>query len=194
MAIRRLAHEHPRWSALIVSAGLALGAFAFLWFEPHLLFLDRRVHEAPPRAAQATSALGAASGPQAAPGGASDGDRSDQDATVTLASGGFRGLEHGTSGDARVLELADGSRFIRLDDLPTSNGPDLRVIPSDMPVSDDWHGWADGDHVDLGALKGNIGSSNYRIAGSVELDRYRTVVIWCRRFSVGFGVAPLSPA
>jgi Electron transfer DM13 len=29
------------------------------------------------------------------------------------------------------------------------------------------------------------------IPTSVDLGDFRTAVIWCRRFSVGFGVAPL---
>jgi hypothetical protein len=48
--------------------------------------------------------------------------------------------------------------------------------------------------VDLGALKGNLGSSNYEIPSELDLEGFRTAVIWCRRFSVGFGVAPLEPA
>jgi hypothetical protein len=47
--------------------------------------------------------------------------------------------------------------------------------------------------LDLGALKGNLGSSNYEIPANVDLSSFETAVIWCRRFSVGFGVAPLDP-
>jgi len=90
-----------------------------------------------------------------------------------------------------VLEIEDGSRFLRLEGLETSNGPDLRVILTDQPVSDDWHVWDDGEYLDLGALKGNVGSSNYAIPNDLDLAGFETAVIWCRRFSVGFGVAPL---
>jgi hypothetical protein len=110
-----------------------------------------------------------------------------------LASGRFRSLEHGTSGRAELIELADGRRFLRLDDLDTSNGPDLRVYLTDQPLSDDWHVWDDGEVVDLGSLKGNVGSSNYLIPVGVDLPRFQTAVVWCRRFTVGFGVAPLDP-
>jgi electron transfer DM13 len=40
-------------------------------------------------------------------------------------------------------------------------------------------------------LKGNVGSSNYRIDPGVDLSRFETAVVWCRRFTVGFGVAAL---
>jgi len=110
---------------------------------------------------------------------------------VALAQGSFTSLEHTTTGAALVLELEDGTRYLRLQDLETSNGPDLRVILTDQPHSDDWHVWDDGEVVDLGPLKGNIGSSNYEIPTSVDLGDFVTAVIWCRRFSVGFAVAPL---
>jgi hypothetical protein len=112
---------------------------------------------------------------------------------VTLAEGPFSSLEHQTTGTALVVELEDGTRFLRLEGLETSNGPDLRVYLSDQPVSDDWFVYDDGAFVDLGGLKGNLGSSNYQIPSDVDLGDYRTAVIWCRRFSVGFGVAPLDP-
>jgi hypothetical protein len=112
----------------------------------------------------------------------------------TLAEGAFSGLEHGTTGQAVIVELQDGSRFLRLEDLETSNGPDLRVILTDQPLSQDWGVWDDGGYVDLGGLKGNLGSSNYEIPADVDLGDFETAVIWCRRFSVGFGVAPLEPA
>ena len=108
-----------------------------------------------------------------------------------LSSGEFRSLEHATSGLARIVELEDGSRFVRLQDLDTSDGPDLRVYLTDQPVSDDWGVWDDGRYVDLGALKGNVGDSNYRIPGDADLAAFQTVVVWCRRFTVGFGVAPI---
>ena len=113
-------------------------------------------------------------------------------AVLELASGDLRTLEHATTGLVRIVELEDGSRFVRLEDLDTSDGPDLRVYLTDQPLSDDWGVWDDGRHVDLGALKGNVGDSNYRIPEHVDLSEFRTAVIWCRRFTVGFAVAPIS--
>jgi hypothetical protein len=48
--------------------------------------------------------------------------------------------------------------------------------------------------VDLGSIKGNIGDQNYTIGGDLDLAKYRAVSIWCKRFSVNFGAAPLRPA
>ena len=53
-------------------------------------------------------------------------------------------------------------------------------------------GMFDDDFIDLGDLKGNIGSQNYEIPPEVDLDIYDTVVIWCVRFGVAFAAADLA--
>ena len=188
--LRGTIRRHPGRTAMIALALAVVGGFALYWFAPWNLFIDRRVDEALPGAAeQVPAATGPAEGPAAPP--AEQGS----DGPMTLAQGSFASLEHTATGTALVIELEDGSRFLRLDGLETSSGPDLRVILTDQPLSDDWDVWDDGELVDLGPLKGNIGSSNYEIPPSVDLGDFVTAVIWCRRFSVGFGVAPLeSPA
>jgi hypothetical protein len=45
--------------------------------------------------------------------------------------------------------------------------------------------------IDLGTIKGNIGDQNYALGTDLDLSKYRTVSIWCKRFSVNFGAAPL---
>jgi len=51
---------------------------------------------------------------------------------------------------------------------------------------------ANGDFVNLGELKGNLGDQNYEIPAGVDLAEFNTVEIWCERFSVGFGSAVLA--
>ena len=73
-----------------------------------------------------------------------------------------------------------------LTDFETDPGPDLRVyLATDEGAS---------DFADLGALKGNRGDQQYELPASLDLDRYATVLVWCRAFSVGFGQAPLEPS
>jgi hypothetical protein len=184
--LRGTIRRHPGRTAMIALVLAVVGGFALYWFAPWNLIIDRRVDEALPGAPeQVPAATGPAEGPAAPP--AEQGS----DGPMTLAQGSFASLEHTTTGTALVIELEDGRRFLRLDGLETSSGPDLRVILTDQPLSDDWDVWDDGELVDLGPLKGNIGSSNYEIPTSVDLSDFVTAVIWCRRFSVGFGVAPL---
>ena len=155
--------------ALLVVAGL------LVWFQPYKLFLEDTVEEAVPSSAQTDPVTALVE---------------DERPPKTLARGTFRSLEHTTSGRALTLELADGTRYLRLEDLDTSNGPDLRVYLSKVPASDDWYAYGEGS-IDLGALKGNRGSQNYQLPPGLDPSDYRSAVIWCRRFSVGFGVAPL---
>ena len=141
---------------------LALAAFVLVWFEPQKLFIDDTVDEA------ATSSAS------------------------TVAAGRFTSQEHTTTGAASVLQAADGSRVLRLDDLDTSNGPDLRVYLSAADADADWKAFDD-DFVELGRLKGNKGDQNYAIPSGVDVAKYARAVIWCKRFSVPFGVAALQP-
>jgi len=193
MQISAMMRRHPRRTAIAGVVLVALVALGLWWFTPWNLVVDRTVDEALPRVSEPGAGSQATEG-ETAPGGGSATDKDDQETgPATLARGGFSGLEHETAGIALVVELENGSRFLRLEDLETSNGPDLRVILTDQPLSEDWDVWDDGVYVDLGALKGNLGSANYEIPANVDLADFQTAVIWCRRFSVGFGVAPLGP-
>jgi Electron transfer DM13 len=111
-------------------------------------------------------------------------------ATATVAAGPFRSLGHTTAGRAVALELADGRRFLRLEELRTSDGPDMFVYLS-TAVADAQRDTFDDDFLCLGRLKANQGSQNYSIAAGASLDRYRSAVIWCRRFTYAFGAAAL---
>ena len=107
------------------------------------------------------------------------------------ARAAFRSLEHTTTGQAIVTEFPDGRRVVRFEDFETSNGPDLRVYLS-AGSSDAAFGKEYGeDFVELGRLKGNLGNQNYEIPAGTDLAKYRNAVVWCARFSVGFGVATL---
>ena len=170
----------------IVAIAVLIGAAAFYWFGPWHLFIDRRVDEALPGVAIEDIAPSDVAAPvDDAPAPASEPPE-----ITSLATGVFRGLAHRTSGTASIVELADGRRFVRFEDLDTDSGPDLRVYLSEAPADGDASA-IDDAFVDLGALKGNQGNQNYAIPDGVELDDIRSVSVWCRRFSVGFGVAPV---
>ena len=108
---------------------------------------------------------------------------------VLLRFGRFAGVRHGGSGTARVIRLGRGGRVLTLTDFDVARGPDLRVRLAAGPArtEDDV-----GDVVDLGGLKGNVGEQQYEVPARADLDRYSTVIIWCRAFSVLFARAPLT--
>lgn len=187
MRFRRLLRHPLTWGILAIGA-VGLGVALYL-FQPWRLFTTVEVNEAPPAAA-------APSDPVTTP--VEDGTGEPTPAPQepkNLAKGTFVSHEHETEGTARVLELPDGSRVLRIEDLNTSDGPDLRVWLSDQPVKKGQAGWFnldDGRHLELGELKGNRGNANYAIPAGADLDTLKSVTIWCRRFSVSFGAAALS--
>lgn len=160
---------------------LAIAA-ALYWFEPQALVIDDRVDEALPGVEAETENEEAST---------SD-SKGSKPEIATLSRSKFRELAHSASGTARLLKSGDGSLFIRFEDFEVENGPDLRVYLSAAPATAG--SGFDENFVDLGELKGNVGNQNYRIPAGTSVEGFKSVVVWCRRFSVGFAVAPLDAA
>jgi electron transfer DM13 len=110
---------------------------------------------------------------------------------VVLGSGGFRSLEHETTGTAQLVRLPAGGHVLQFADLSTSDGPDLHVYLSTRPATAEEAAFGTG-FTSLGELKGNRGDQVYAVPATVDLTTVRSVVIWCKRFSTGFGVAGLN--
>lgn len=107
---------------------------------------------------------------------------------TVLWQGTFVGADtviHKAEGTARMVRTNANEIIVRFeDDFKVSNGPDLYVwLTKDGNVKN--------GYVDLGKLKGNIGSQNYTIPADTDLSQYATVIIWCKAFSVLFGTAKL---
>lgn len=150
----------------IVIPVLIIGLFiAWYAFRPERLFINHQIKEQFPSAQSETA--------------------------KELAFGKFHSVLHETKGSAAIYELSDGTRVLRLSNFATSNGPDVHIY---MVASDDALDNASVLHsnfIDLGAMKANIGDQNYSLSRDMDLSKYRTVSVWCKRFSVNFGAAPL---
>jgi len=109
-----------------------------------------------------------------------------------IASGQFHSGAHETKGMAAVFQLADNRKMLRLTNFQTSNGPDVHVYLVAAQDAKDNDTVTKAEVVDLGSLKGNIGDQNYELPANADLAKYRSVTIWCKRFSVNFGTAPLN--
>ena len=163
---------------------VVIAAAVLFWFQPQKLYIDDSVNETIPTAGRSAASTPPRGGDvSVAPSVAESPD------PVELARGEFVSLDHATTGVARVLELADGSRVLRIEDLDTDNGPDLFVYLTENPASGDEAAFDD-HHLNLGRLKGNHGDQNYDIPAGTDPD-FRTVVIWCDRFDSAFGAADL---
>ena len=149
---------------LVVLAVAIVAIVGWYAFRPERLVIDQKVNEQFPTASAASN---------------------------KLASGQFHSGAHETKGTATVFQLADGKKTLRLTDFATSNGPDVHVylVASDDAKDNDTVTKA--GFIDVGTLKGNIGDQNYDLPANADLTKYRAVTIWCKRFSVNFGTAPL---
>jgi hypothetical protein len=100
--------------------------------------------------------------------------------TFVGAGDGF----HNAEGTVKVIQLANGTNILRLENLKATNGPDLYVYLSTGKTATDF--------INVGRLKGNVGNQNYLLPSGIDFTKYNTVLIWCRAFSVLFGNAHLS--
>ena len=170
---------------VVAVVGLAVGLAVF---EPWRLFTSSEINEAAPSSTSSSSPSGTSSsspsGTEAPAGPATAVD-------TVLATGEFIAAEHDTSGTARILQLADGRRFLRVEGLASSDGPDLHMWLSEARSGGDWDSYDDGRVVRLGDLKATHGDQNYPIPAGADLSGLHSVVIWCDRFNVAFGTAPI---
>ncbi|GAA4880395.1 DM13 domain-containing protein [Kitasatospora terrestris] len=187
--------------ALLGAVAVAAAAVGLWLFAPWKAFTDTAVDEALPTAGAARVSPAAAWPPAGAAGGtpsagAAGGTPSAGAAApgpVELASGSFRSGEHTTTGAARLVRLPDGSTVLRLENLSTSDGPDVRVYLSAEPAAVSRLDSLGDGALELDRLKGNLGNQNYTVPAGTDLSRFRSAVLWCHRFSVGFGAADLTP-
>jgi Electron transfer DM13 len=106
--------------------------------------------------------------------------------STKIRTGSFIGVGdgfHNAEGLAKTILLGDGSTILRLENFKSTNGPNVHVyLSTDKTAS---------NFIDLGRLKANNGNQNYNIPSGTDLEKYGTVLIWCKDFSVLFGSAEL---
>ena len=179
-------------AGVVAVVGLVIGLVVF---KPWLLFVDVRVDEQLPIVATSTEqADPSPSAPSTVP--LTPAATSAAPAVpVQLAVGTLISHEHATSGTVRIIQQPDGRRFLTLENLDTSNGPDVHVWLSAAHVVEGTAGWytaGSADHYDLGLIKGNQGNQVYEVPADVDLSKYKSVDLWCVQFSVSFGAAELA--
>jgi hypothetical protein len=155
------------WKIAIPLLGIALFV-AWYAFRPERVFVNVRVNEDSPATQGASSA-------------------------EIVESGTFYGVMHPTTGKATIYRLGNGARILRFTNFRTSNGPDVHVYLAAVDDARDNASVTRAGFIDLGSIKGNMGDQNYAVGADVDLLKYRTVSVWCKRFSVNFGAAPLRP-
>jgi hypothetical protein len=166
-------------SILVALTVVSVGGW---FFQPWKLFTNKTVIEALPTATKKANVEGKIAQEESV------------NYPIVLSESSFISHEHATSGVVKILQLENGERILRIENLDTSDGPQLEIWLTDAPVIEGTDGWKvfdDGKYVSLGSLKGNLGDQNYEIPESLNLEEFTSMSIWCVRFSVSFGAAEL---
>ena len=170
--------RHNRLAQVALAAVLVV-AGAFGWWTISPLFLTKTLNEDLPARATATVAPPAAiaTATAVAPAG-----------PKVLAMGQLQRVDdlHRGTGPVTLVEV-DGKTFVRFENVAIQNGPDLHVYLA-RGIGGAYDGGRD---LYLGALKATNGSFNYELPGGTPLSEYKSVVVWCRAFTVLFTWADL---
>lgn len=94
------------------------------------------------------------------------------------------------AGNATLGKTSDGTVILRFENLNSANGPDLHVYLSKQASPATTQQVMDG--VEVGKLKATQGTSNYELTATTDITQFKSVVIYCKSFSVVFGYANLS--
>ena len=152
---------------LIILIVLVVLVIAWYLFRPEKLFISSKVNEELPQGTETGN-------------------------PEIVYEGTFKPVAHEAEGVAAVYAM-DGKRVLRFTDFHVSNGPDVHVylVAADEPM--DSETVKNSEVYQLGSIKGNVGNQNYELSPDVDLDKFKSVVIWCKRFGVNFAVAELEP-
>ena len=166
-----------------------MAVVGFLLFRPDTLFTKVPVDQALEEAFATITASVTTATPAATTSGTATPTTTRQVVEpVVVTSGKFFGIDHDATGTVNVYE--QGGRFVLRfeDDTDIQNGPDLYVwvLPSKS-----YAGGTPPEYLDLGFITGTVGSQNYELPENFDPSIHRTVLIWCLRFAVPFGAAPL---
>ncbi|HEV8535849.1 MAG TPA: DM13 domain-containing protein [Candidatus Limnocylindria bacterium] len=167
---RRVFAGHPY--RITAAAVAALAGLAVFWYLASPLWIRTYTDEALPTGsvaaapAQATAATAATRSPA--------GPR-----VLAMGELGYVDALHNGKGPVRVVDVG-GQRFVRFENVAITNAPDVHVYLSRETGGK----WSESTSLYLGALKATNGSFNYDVPAAAEIASYRSVVVWCRAFSV----------
>ena len=112
-------------------------------------------------------------------------------AADVYGTGKFSGRNgYSVSGPHRIV-VNDGKRTLRFKKgFRSDGGPGLRVWLSKAgPKSGD--SALASSYIDLGSLKSATGKQKYKIPKGRKLGKFKSVVVWCSKVAMAFGVAPI---
>ncbi len=104
------------------------------------------------------------------------------DNLTSIYQGTFSGSAHTTTGTVKLSKDASGKKYLVFDNFKTDSGPDLRVYLSEDLSANNYT-----------EITNKVINGTYQLTvdSSVDTEKKRKVLIWCKAFSVLFGSADL---
>ena len=117
-------------------------------------------------------------------------------AEVTVSAGEFHGGKHApsdtASGSAAIVKLDSGAYELRLgDNFKTTPGPDLFVYLSAAVDPRNDAAITGNAFANAGKLASPLGKQNLSLPIDFDPTKFKSVAIWCKKFSILFGAAAL---
>lgn len=114
---------------------------------------------------------------------------SQDETSKILTQGAFVSGNYNTQGNATLIS-SEGKTFLELDQsFQTDQGPDLFVLLHQDAKPETYE---PDDYMVVSKLKNIRGQQQYEIPADADLAKYQSVAIWCKKFNVTFGYAPLT--
>ena len=111
------------------------------------------------------------------------------DKMMMSPTGTFAGAkDHSANGSYTITGSGKDRALVLSDNFKVDKAPDIYVILSSGAMA------KDAGSVNLGRLKKLEGAQSYKIPESTDLAAYDTVLLWCKKYSVLIGQAPLAGA
>jgi hypothetical protein len=99
-----------------------------------------------------------------------------------LSSGTFTNGAHTVTGSVKLIQSADNKKYLIFDNLKTDSGPDIRVYLSEDKTAKAF------TEITSTVVNGN---TKLEVPAAANTTTQKTVLIWCKQYSVLFGSAVL---
>jgi hypothetical protein len=108
-----------------------------------------------------------------------------------LARGSFYRVERRGRGRAALYRLPNGRHALRFEGFSTSSNTDLFVWLSEAVRPRTTKQAVRAPYREFALLKSTLGDQNYLLPRNVDVDRFRSIVIWCEPVSIVYTAASL---
>lgn len=116
---------------------------------------------------------------------------SEMSAAQVVATATVHEVDREAEGKATIYRLGDGTRVLRLDDFFVARNSDLEIRLSAAAAPKTTDEIAAAPFTIVAALKATVGSMNYELPKGLDLDQFRSLVIWCEITRNAYAAASL---